>query len=142
MPSTYQSITVNAPVERVWSSIRDFHNLSWAPNVVESCEPIGDRTGDQIGAQRLLHNVFHETLRELSDLNHTIRYSIDDGPAPVSRSDVQGFVGHVRLFSITEGDGGTFVEWSSSWDGTEGACDFCHNVYVALLNDLKATVEG
>ena len=37
-------------------------------------------------------------------------------------------------------DGGTLVEWSSSWEAkTENAVEFCHGIYVALLNELADT---
>lgn len=36
MGRTYQSILIQAPVDRVWQAVRDFHDLSWAPDVVES----------------------------------------------------------------------------------------------------------
>ena len=63
----YNSCVVNAPVDRVWTALRDFHDMSWAPQVITSFEKVGDATGDQIGAKRLLNGVFHETLRGLDD---------------------------------------------------------------------------
>lgn len=142
MGRTYQSVVIDAPVEKVWSTVRNFHDLSWAPNVAEACDVVGDLQGDQIGAKRVINGVFHETLQELSDLDHRIRYSIDNGPSPVSADDVQNYVGVLELAPITEG-GGTFVQWHSGWDGgAEEACDFCHNIYVALLGDMKKTCEG
>jgi hypothetical protein len=141
MGKTYQSIVINAPVEKVWSAVRNFHDASWAPNVLESCDVVGNLAGDQIGAKRVLNGAFHETLQELSDLDRRIRYTIDNGPSPVSADDVQGYVGVLELAPVTEG-GGTFVQWHSSWDGAEEACDFCHNIYVALLGDMKNSCEG
>ena len=127
----------DAPINNVWSTIRNFHDFSWAPNVITKCEKVGELRGDQIGAQRILNEVFHETLLELSDINYSIRYSLDDGPAPVSRDDVSHYIGYLRLFPVTDRDA-TFVEWSSEWEGSEeAACDFCHNIYMALLGDLN-----
>ena len=40
MGQTYQSIVINAPVRAVWEAIADFHNLSWAPNVVTRVEVV------------------------------------------------------------------------------------------------------
>ena len=141
MGKTYQSIVINAPIDQVWTSVRDFHNLSWAPNVITKCEKIGDPAGAQIGAKRILNDAFHETLVELSDLDHSFRYSIDDGPSPVSPNEVSNYIGSVRLLPVTD-SGTTFLEWSSSWEGKDDqACDFCHNIYLALLADLKKTLE-
>ncbi len=137
MGMTYQSTVVNATVEKVWAAIRDFHDMSWSANVVESVELVGSMPGDKVGARRVLNGAFHETLLELDDSKHLIRYSIDQGPPPVSNSDVIKYEGVLRLLPVTE-DGGTFVEWSSSWLNNDKACaEFCHAIYVALLSDMK-----
>lgn len=34
MGQTYQSTVINAPAEKVWNAIRNFHDLSWAPNLI------------------------------------------------------------------------------------------------------------
>jgi hypothetical protein len=65
-----------------------------------------------------------------------MRYSIDDGPSPVSAQDIKGYVGLVHLLPITK-DNTTFVEWSSSWESeSEDAVEFCHGMYVALLDEM------
>jgi len=140
MGRTYQSTVVNAPAEKVWATIRNFHDFSWAPNVIQKCEAQGDKKGDQVGARRLLNGAIHETLLDLNDMERTIKYSIDDGPSPVSKSEVRNYVGVLRVLPITEGSG-SFVEWSSSWDMNDAkATEFCHGVYVALLGDLRKTL--
>lgn len=137
MGSTYQSIVVDAPAEEVWGTLRDFHDMSWAPEVVESCEAIGPGEGDEIGARRRLNGAFEETLRELSDGERRLRYSIDDGPSPVSAAEVDDYVGTVRVRPVTD-SGASFVEWSSTWEGNdEEAAEFCHGIYVALLRSLR-----
>lgn len=115
--------------------------MSWATGVVERCEAVGDKSADQIGAQRVLNGVFHETLLELNDTDHVVRYSIDAGPVPVSQDDVKNYIGVIRARPVTDIDG-TFVEWLSSWEAEdEKAEEFCHNIYVALLSDLKKNFE-
>lgn len=137
MGRTYQSTIVDAPAGEVWGVLRDFHDMTWAPDVVESCEALGPESGDEVGARRSLNGVFEETLRELSDLDHRLRYSIDDGPSPVSSTDVSDYVGTVRVHPVTDSDA-SFVEWYSRWDGNdEEAREFCHGIYVALLRALK-----
>lgn len=138
MPATYQSIVVNAPVEKVWDTVKDFHDFSWATGVIESCESVGDQSGVEVGARRVLNGVFHETLIEFDADAHKIRYSIDDGPTPVSASDVSNYFGTLRLRSSNL-DGQTFVEWGSQWESdSEDAVEFCHQIYSALLQTLKA----
>jgi len=143
MGSTYQSIVIDAPADTVWAAIRDFHDLGWAPNVVNQVDTPGERKGDEVGARRVLNNAFHETLLDLDDDERSLAYSIDDGPSPVSKEDVSQYVGRVRVRPVTEA-GQTFVEWSSAWEGgdREAAEEFCHGIYVALLNDMKKSLES
>ena len=141
MGKTYQSITINAPVEKVWKAIRNFHDMSWCPNVITKLQKIGDKAGDEIGAGRKLNDAFSETLRELDDSNLTFSYSIDDGPSPISKDDIKNYMGTVKLSAAPEAEG-TLVEWSSVWeDNDEAAQEFCHNIYLALLGDMKKSLE-
>ncbi len=136
MPSTDQSIKINAPIGDVWNRVKDFHDFSWAPNVITSVEKVGSAEGTSVGAKRILNGVFHETLIEIDDARYLLRYSIDDGPSPVSKDDVSNYVGSVKLGA--DDAGGTLVEWTSSWDSKqEDAVEFCHGIYVALLSELE-----
>ncbi len=140
MGKTEQSVIIQALSEKVWDTIRNFHDMSWAPNVISKCAPVGDRKGDQIGAKRVLNDAFQETLMEFNEPDRTFRYTIDDGPSPVSTNDISGYVGVVRVKDL--GDGSTQVEWGSSWAGKdEEVYDFCHPLYVAMLEDLKKTLS-
>ncbi len=142
MGETYQSIVINAPADRVWSAIRDFHDMSWAPGVVTKVEAVGDRKGDEVGAVRVLNDAFRETLREIDDDRRTFTYTIDDGPSPVSKEEVSNYIGRVSVRPVTEGDG-TFVEWSSQWErNDEATAEFCHGIYVALLGEMKKNLES
>ena len=133
------SAVIPAPVDAVWARLRDFHDLSAFPNVIESVVKQGDAAGTQIGAGRLLNGVFSETLVGLDDEARILRYSIDDGPGAVSKDNVQGYIGEVRVFPVTDGDQ-TFVLWTSSWTASGGGvAEFCDPIYQALLGDLKAT---
>lgn len=142
MGSTHQSIEIGAPADQVWQTIRNFHDASWAPNVVSSLEAVGETSGDEVGAIRILNGAFRETLLTLDDHAKTFTYSIDDGPSPVSKEDVKNYVGRVAVQQAEQGDG-TLVEWSSTWqDNDEPAYEFCHGIYVALLQDMKKSLEA
>lgn len=133
----YNSIVIDAPVDQVWAKIRNFHDLSWAAGVIEKCDAVGGIPASQIGAKRILNNAFHETLHALDDLAHVVRYSIDDGPDAVSRDNVQGYIGEVRVFPVTENNG-SFVVWTSNWESSGGGvAEFCNPIYHALLASLK-----
>ena len=137
MPLTYQSTVVKASLEDVWDRVSDFHDLSWAPDVITNCEKIGDVDGREVGAKRVLNEAFHETVTRIIPGEHVFEYSIDDGPAPVSKNDVKDYIGAVRLIPITDNDT-CLIEWSSNWESPkDDACDFCHNIYVAVIDELK-----
>ncbi len=140
MPSTYQSNTINAPIEKVWQSIRNFHDMSCAPNVISSCEAVGSKSGTEIGARRILNGSFHETLLVLDDDRYFLRYAIDEGPEPVSAPVVTNYIGEIKLTPVTMQDS-TLIEWSSSWISDEDdAISFCHNIYAAVMGDMAETL--
>ncbi|PKM03208.1 MAG: SRPBCC family protein [Gammaproteobacteria bacterium HGW-Gammaproteobacteria-6] len=115
--------------------------MSWAPEIVTSVDVVGDKKGDQPGAGRVLNEAFHETLKTLDDDNRQLSYSIDDGPSPVSASEVSNYEGHVRVRPVTQSNEGTFVEWYSHWQGRDQeAAEFCRGIYAGLLGQLKRTL--
>ncbi len=139
MGSCYNSIVVDVPREKVWETIKDFHDLSWADPVITKLEIVGDKTGSQIGAQRLLNDAFLEKLVSVDEEGFTFTYSIDDGPEPLGKDAGLNYVGTVRLLPVTDSSA-TFVEWTSSFqsDSDQAVSDFCNPVYVALLGALKS----
>lgn len=138
MPSTTQSKVINAPIDAIWEKLSNFHDLSWAPNVAQSCDKVGDTGGYDVGAKRVLNGAFHETLTETNKAAFSIKYSIDDGPSPVSKDDVSNYIGTIQLSPAA--DGATLVEWNSAWESnSEDAVGFCHGIYVALLDELAAS---
>ena len=141
MPTTDQSIVVDAPIADVWSRFADFHDLSWATNVITNTEKVGSIDGGTAGAKRILNSAFHETLVEIDNDEYFLRYSIDDGPSPVSKDEVENYFGVVKLSPSKDG-GGTLVEWTSSWDSkVDDAVEFCHGIYVAFLADLAKSFK-
>jgi hypothetical protein len=140
MPSTIQSKVINASIDAVWEKLHDFHDLSWASSILPSCEKTGDINGREVGATRLLNGAFKETLREIDPQTYYLKYSIDDGPSPVSKNEVSNYFGTIQL-SPAKG-GGTRVDWNSSWESSStDAVDFCHGIYVALLDELASIFD-
>lgn len=67
--------------------------------------------------------------------------ALDDGPSPVSKDDVDNYVGVICL-SNPKDSSATLVEWTSSWDcSVDDAVEFCEGIYVALLGDLAKSFE-
>jgi hypothetical protein len=142
MGQTYNSTIINAPIDKVWNKIRNFHDMSWTPNAVESCKAVGDKSGNQVGAGRLLNGAISEKLVEIDEQDHRYRYQITEGPSPISSKDVQNYYGEFRLRPITDA-GATFVEISSKWEGKDGdVSEFCNPIYSTFLKEMKATVES
>lgn len=138
----YNTCVVPAPVDQVWNSLRDFHNFTWAGSVIEKVTIVGKCASDQIGAKRILNDAFHETLLALDDQSRDLKYSIDNGPGPLSQDKVRGYIGHIRVFPITDRNH-TFVEWSSSWQDSQGGVrEFCDPIYHALLAALIQHFSG
>ncbi|RMG11134.1 MAG: SRPBCC family protein [Planctomycetota bacterium] len=130
------SIVVPAPVDAVWAKLRDFHDMSWAPGVIESCQKVGALGGTERGAKRILNGVFEETLLGVDDGKRALRYSIDRAPGtPVDGTT--HYVGVIRVFPVTATNE-TFVIWTSSWahSAEEGVAEFCNPIYKALLEAL------
>lgn len=133
----FNAVVVEAPADEVWNAIRDFHDGSAFPNVVESLEVVGEKSGTEVGAKRVLNGGFHETLLGLDDANRTLRYSIDDGPDAISKDNVTGYVGEVSVHPVTDTNS-AYVKWSSDWESSGGGVkEFCDPIYAALLQDLK-----
>lgn len=140
MGSCNNTIEINTPIQKVWETICDFHDLSWAPEVISSLSVVGDKKGGEVGAKRLLNDAFHETLTSVDESAYTFSYSIDDGPGPVAKDAVDNYVGVV---SLTEIDNGTQVSWTSTFESgnDDEVADFCNPIYSALLSALKGTLS-
>jgi len=140
MGNCYNKVEIKAPINKVWETIRDFHDMSWAPSVITSVIKVGDKHGNEVGAKRVLNDAFHETLTKIDESNFSFSYSIDDGPGPVSKSAVQNYIGVVKLKEI---EGGTLVEWSSSYASSNDneVADFCNPIYAGLLSELNCSLS-
>ena len=139
MGQCYNSVVVLAPVDDVWKALRNFHDMSWAPNVISKLEIVGDKSGTEAGAKRKLNDVFEETLVDINDKDRSLTYSIDNGPAPLNSEAVDSYAGAVKAFPVTA-TGQTFVLWTSDYVTADDAAvgEFCNPIYQGLLNDLAA----
>lgn len=139
MGQCYNSTVINAPVDKVWEMIKDFHELGWGDEVITNVDAVGDIPGTEVGAKRILNDVFHETLLSFDNNDYSFSYSIDDGPGPVSKDSVTNYVGTVSLSPVTD-SGRTFIEWVSTYesDSDSAVGDFCNPIYAGLLESLKS----
>lgn len=138
MPMAYASAVLAAPLDEVWSYLRDFSNLAqWHPAISE-CE-IEKGGADSVGSVRRLTmpdgTTFRERLLALSDVDHSVTYEFVDSPFPV-----RGQRGVYRVTAIT-GTGGTFAEWLVHFEAEAKSEEtikelFTQNVCAAGLAEL------
>jgi len=135
----YNSTVINSDADTVWETLNDFFDLSWSKNVVEDVKNVNGKSGKEPGAKRILNGAFHETLLSTNDDERVFTYSIDDGPGAVSKENVEGYVGTVTVYPVTDTNT-AFVEWKSEWKSEKdsGVAELCNPIYHALLQDLKA----
>jgi len=135
----YVSSVIDAPVDRVWALIRDFNSLpQWHPRMVES-EIEDGLPCDRVGCVRRFKLASGPILREklvgLSDRDHTVVYTMEETPQPITNH-----VATVKLTPVTDGNR-TFAEWSSEFDAPAGeeeaiAKGMAENVFLKGLNAL------
>jgi len=114
MPNTvYISHVIDAPIEKVWSVMRDYNDMpSYHPNIKKSIIE-GDGPSDQVGCVRrltLAEGFVRERLLSLDDEHYVFTYRIIEGTLPV-----RGYVAGVRLHRVTEGNR-TFAEWWADFE--------------------------
>ena len=56
---------------------------------------------------------------------------------------IAGFRPAIGKVVVEDRGESTRVEWTSSWEQNDEAIqEFCHPIYMALLNDMKASLEA
>ena len=118
MPHVVRSTIIDAPVDRLWSVLRDFNGHDrWHPIVARS-EIERAYPPDRVGCIRrfLLRDgsELREQLLTLSDLEMTFSYCLLDTPIPLFN-----YVAHVRLLPVTDGNR-SFWHWESRFTTPPG----------------------
>ena len=135
MPGVHAKLMIDAPVEQVWNKIKDFHDFSWAPEIVSSCTAIGDIEGNTPGSKRLINEALVDRLLEYDAGSHGYKYTIEQAPSPVSPDEISNFVGHLRLSAADNGQ--TLAEYSGDWEAAnDDAVEFMDGIYAGLLKEL------
>jgi hypothetical protein len=136
--SCYNSTIIDAAPETVWALLKNFHDMSWAQGVIETLEPVGAVPANQPGAARLLNGVIRETLIGIDDVDMTVSYSVDDGPAVLAADQVTNYRAIIAVRPVTA-TSQSFVEWQTVWDAAKGDVKgFCDPLYIAMLTSLTA----
>jgi NADPH:quinone reductase-like Zn-dependent oxidoreductase len=107
-----RSAVIDAPIDRVWTVVRDFSGHDrWHP-AVDSSRMENDAGGDVVGAVRrftLAGAELREQLLRLNDREHTLTTCILDSPLPLF-----DYVATIRLKPVTDGNQ-TFWDWRSQF---------------------------
>ena len=118
MARAYASTILKAPVQTVWSLVRDFNGLpSWAPVVAKSKIEAG-LDADVVGCVRSFytHDGGHirERLLALDDANYTFTYNFEKPAFPV-----KNYIATLQLYPVTSSKE-TFAEWTATFDEAPG----------------------
>ncbi|MBF5003336.1 SRPBCC family protein [Diaphorobacter caeni] len=114
MAKAYASAIIPAPIDKVWSLVRDFNSLpAWHPAIVRS-EIEDGRAADAVGCVRSFHLADDAHVREqlvsLDDANHRLSYNFVKPAFPVTN-----YLAWIQLTPITS-TGETFAEWGANFD--------------------------
>jgi carbon monoxide dehydrogenase subunit G len=145
MARVYASAIIEAPVEAVWATIRDFGAFAaWHPAVSQSAMENG-AAADAVGAIRAVTlktgaSGRHRLLM-LDDSRYTCAYNFETPAFPIDN-----YVATIELIPVTNGDG-TFAQWTGTFDPRpEETEDFASligtAVYEAGLAALAQQLKG
>jgi hypothetical protein len=122
MTKVFVSAVIDAPVEKVWSKMRDFNGLpDWHPRFSRSHIEGGLRS-DTIGCVRNFDitggaGTIRERLLELSDRDYAMTYCILEAPLPV-----EDYVATLKLYPITVGNQ-TLGTWTAEFRVTKATAN-------------------
>jgi len=143
MARAYASIILKAPVETVWSLVRDFNSLpKWAPAIAKS-KIEGGLDSDVVGCVRSFHTHDGTHIRErllmLDDARYCFTYNFEKPAFPV-----KNYIATLRLYPVTHTDQ-TFAEWEATFDeapGDEGKYEkiVSKDVFTGNLKSLAAII--
>jgi NADPH:quinone reductase-like Zn-dependent oxidoreductase len=108
-----RSTIIDAPIERVWSVLRDFNSHDQWHDVVDQSRIEAGRRSDEVGCIRSFTlkdgNSVREQLLALSDETYRSTYCIVEATVPLQR-----YVATVTLKPVTDGNR-TFWHWESTF---------------------------
>ena len=143
-----KSVTVAAPVDKTWDTIKDFDSLNkWHPGFSADVLQKGDN--NKVGAVRKLTvkdgPSFTEELLAFDAAKHTYKYRIVESPLPL-----RDYVSHI---TVTPGpNGGSHVTWVGTFkrkstsdtppeaENDAAALKLINSVYDGGLANLKKTL--
>jgi hypothetical protein len=141
MPNAYVSAVIHAPIQDVWTILRDFGSVKKYYSRIASCEIAHGVYGDRVGCIRSASLAdgrgVSERLVSFSDRDHSMTYEALPGHSFPNNF----YRATVHLLPVTDGDQ-TFIEWHSEYDVTTGDPDEVRkfieeNIYMECIEGLK-----
>lgn len=143
MTMAHFSTVLDAPIEEVWSTVRDFGVYEWAGSqywaIIEDDQP-----GDAVGSIRRIgeEGAMRQQLVELSDVDHRFSYVV----LPGSPIEVDHYRGTLSLRPVVD-TRQTFIEWTATFDCTAADAEhwrafYAEDRFPAWLAALRARVTG
>jgi hypothetical protein len=118
VPKVVRSTIIDAPVDRLWSVLRDFNGHDQYHPIVAASAIERGYSSDKIGCVRRFTledgSELREQLLSLSDLEMTYSYCLLDTPIPLFN-----YVAHIRLLPVTDGNR-SFWHWESRFTTPPG----------------------
>ncbi|MBL4691854.1 MAG: SRPBCC family protein [Magnetovibrio sp.] len=134
------STIIYQPLDQIWTTISDFHDLSWCPNVISKCVALGETPGNTPGAKRIVDDVFSERLRSYNSDVHLMRYVIEQGPPPLASVEDLSVHIEMQLKALTEHATEVIIFVNAS--ATQGeTVPFCMNICIQMIDDLRNTLQ-
>lgn len=143
--NSYHSITIKAPIDKVWNAVKDFDSLhKWHP--VFSNDVIKSGSNNVVGAVRTLTikdgPSFDETLLSWDVAKRRYTYNvIDPNPLPL-----KNYVSTMEVLQVGPGVAG--IVWTSSYQNNSGGkmkdeevIAFLNGAYKAGLDAVKSALE-
>jgi hypothetical protein len=140
METSYVSSVIDAPVDEVWTHLRDFGGVASYYSAVKSATIADGKSGDVVGCERVVVLQDGSTVRErllaLSDKDYSTSYALLSEGLPLTN-----YTATVRLKPITDG-AKTFIEWSSTYEVINGDVVGVHelverDIYLAAMRGLQ-----
>jgi mxaD protein len=145
-----ETVTINAPVDKVWAAVKDFDSLDkWHPAIAK--DEIVSGTNNKPGAVRALSikdgPVIKEKLLSFSDATHSFTYKFVETPFPI-----KDYVSTLHVKANK--DGTSLVRWSGTFkrknpadnppdaESDAAGVKLITGVYQGGLANLKKQLEG
>jgi uncharacterized membrane protein len=144
VPKVVRSTIIDAPVDRLWSVLRDFNGHDQYHPIVSVSAIERGYSSDKIGCVRRFTledgSELREQLLSLSDLEMTYSYCLLDTPIPLFN-----YVAHIRLLPVTDGNR-SFWHWESRFTTPPGreaelAAKVGNDVYSAGMEAVRRLPE-